>query len=158
MKDLMLKNKKPVETIEHEINRYIRGSADAKRTILAVYLFGSVLDNEKIKNNSDIDLAFLVDRVPYKQDPFIASTPAYLAATKIGLMLDRKTDVIVLNSASIETAYQILTTGKVIFEADHDKRIEYEIVVKGLYFDFKPFLDKLRQNAILRISDKEGRI
>ena len=58
----MLKNKKPVETIEHEINRYIHGSADAKRTILAVYLFGSVLDNEKFKNNSDIDLAFLVDK------------------------------------------------------------------------------------------------
>jgi hypothetical protein len=97
-----------------------------------------------------------VDQVLYKKDPFMASSPAYLAATQIGLMLNRQTDVVVLNSASIETAYQIVTTGKVIFEADHDCRIEYEIVLKGLYFDFKPFLDKLRQHAILRISEKKA--
>jgi predicted nucleotidyltransferase len=59
----MLKNKKLVEVIEHKINQYICGSADAKRTILAVYLFGSVLDNEKYKHNSDIDLAFLVKKI-----------------------------------------------------------------------------------------------
>ena len=152
-----LKSKKPVEAIEHEITRYIQGSADAKATILAVYLFGSVLKDEKFKKNSDIDLAFLVDQVLYKQDPLMASSPAYLVATHIGLMLNRKTDVVVLNSASIETAYQIVTNGKVIYETDHDRRIEYEIVLKGLYFDFKPFLDKLRQHAILRISDKESR-
>jgi predicted nucleotidyltransferase len=154
---VMLKNKKLVEVIEHKINQYICGSADAKRTILAVYLFRSVLDNEKKKNNSDIDLAFLVDLVLYKQDPFMASSPAYLAAMHIGLMLNRQTDVIDLNSASIETTYQVLTTGKVIFEADQDSRIGYEIVLKGLYFDFKPFLNNLRKRVILRISDKESR-
>jgi len=152
-----LKNKKLPEAIEHEIRRYIFGSADAKRSIMAVYLFGSVLNHEKFKKNSDIDLAFLVDQVLYKQDPFIASSPAYLAATQIGLMFNRKTDVVVLNSASIETAYQAVTTGKVIYEADHDRRIDYEIVLKGLYFDFKPFLDKLRQHVILRMSDTESR-
>ncbi len=90
-----------------------------------------------------IPMAFLVDRVRYKQDPFMASSPAYLAATHIGLMLNRQTDVIVLNSPSIETAYQVLTTGKVVFEADQDSRIGYEIVLKGLYFDFKSFLNNL---------------
>jgi hypothetical protein len=34
-----------------------------------------------------------------------------MAATKLGMTLNRQTDVIVLNAASIETAYQAVTTG-----------------------------------------------
>ena len=150
-------NKNLVQTIEQRINSYISGSDDAKRTITVVYLYGSVLDQEKFKDNSDIDLAFLVEQSLYKQDPFVASSPAYLAATEIGLMLNRQTDVIVLNSASIETAYQAVTTGNVIFETDPDHRLEYEAALRGLYFDFKPFLDKLRRHAILRVYDRESR-
>jgi len=70
-----------------------------------------------------------------------------MAATEIGMMLNRQTDVIILNSASIETTYQAVTSGKVIFEADHDNRLEYEATVRGLYFDFKPFLDTLRSRG-----------
>jgi hypothetical protein len=101
------------------------------------------LDEER-KERSDIDLAFLMDHSLYKQDPLTASAPAYMAATEVGLLLNRQTDVIILNSASIETAYWAVTTGKMIYEADHDERVEYEAAIGGLYFDFKPFLERLR--------------
>jgi predicted nucleotidyltransferase len=144
-----------LEIIEQKISEYMSVSKDAKKTIKVVYLFGSVLNPKKFKDKSDIDLAFLVDRSFYKKDPFTASSPAYLAATEIGLLLNRQTDVIILNSASIETAYQAITSGSVIYEAHHDLRLEFEATLKGLYFDFKPFLDKLRQRGISGISDKK---
>jgi len=148
-------NNNLLETIEQKINEYISVSKDAKKTIKVVYLFGSVLNPKKFKENSDIDLAFLLDRSFYKQDPFMASSPAYLAATEIGLFLNRQTDVIILNSASIEASYQAMTSGNVIYEAHHDLRLEFEATLRGLYFDFMPFLDKLRRRGISGISDKE---
>jgi len=32
--------------------------------------------------------------------------------------------------------------------SDKDKKIEYEIKIRGLYFDFKPFLEELRSKTI----------
>lgn len=137
-----------IKTIERRLNNYISDCMEAQKTIIAAYLFGSALYPQKFQSNSDIDLAFLLERSLYKEDPLINSAPAYMAATEIGLMLERQTDVIILNSASIETAYQSLTTGRLIYEADHESRLEYEAVLRGLYFDFKPFLEKLRAKSM----------
>jgi len=52
--------------------------------------------------------------------------------------------VVILNAASVETAYQVITTGELLYEKDAADRLEYEIALKGMYFDFKPFLDELR--------------
>ncbi len=51
-----LNSKKLPESFEHEINRYVFGSVDAKRSIMAVYLFGSVLNHEKFKNSRGTNL------------------------------------------------------------------------------------------------------
>jgi len=137
-------NNSLVESIKLRINTWISGSSDAKESVLAIYIYGSVLHPDKFKHYSDIDLAFLLNQSLYKQDPLLCSGPAYMVSTDIGLKLDRQTDVIILNSASIESAYQVVTTGIVIYEADRENRLEYETAVRGLYFDFNPFLQKLR--------------
>lgn len=152
---MMQTNRTLVQAIGNRITNYISDSNDAKQSIKAVYLYGSVLNREKFRNNSDIDLAFLLDPSLYIKDPLVYSSPAYLAATEIGLMLNRQTDVIILNSASLETAYQAVTTGTIVYEADHDIRLEYEAALKGMYFDFKPFLQHLRAKSMLRRHSKE---
>jgi hypothetical protein len=88
----------------------------------------------------------------YKEDLLLACSSSYLLATEIGLMSDRQTDVTILNSASLETAYQIIVTGTLIYECDNNLRIEYEIALKGLYFDCKPFLNTLRSQHISRLN------
>lgn len=103
-------NNSLVESIKLHINNWISGSSDANESVLSIYIFGSVLHPDKFKRNSDIDLAFLLEQSLYKQDPLLCSGPAYMASTDIGLQFDRQTDVIILNSASIESAYQIVTT------------------------------------------------
>ena len=77
-----------------------------------------------------------------------------MAAAEIAVMTERQTDVIILNSASIETAYQAVTTGALVYEADRENRLEYEAVLRGLYFDFKPFLEKLRAKTMRRADSR----
>ncbi len=121
-----------------------------KSNIIAVYVFGSVARAQE-KDSSDIDLAFLLDEDHYKKDAFMATSPAYLAAAKASMKFDRKTDVLILNSASIEMAYQIITGGIRIYEKDKEERIEYEIKIRGMYFDFMPFIRELRSRCIARL-------
>jgi len=49
---------------------------------------------------------------------------------------------------TIVAAYQAVTTGMLIYEADRETRLEYESGLRGLYFDFKPFLEKLRAGTM----------
>jgi len=151
MKNLQ-KDNSLVEDIGRKVRNFIFNSETAIKSIDTVYIFGSVLDKKNFKQSSDIDIAFLVDKSLYKQDPLEASTDSYLISTKIGLFLDRQTDVIILNSASIETTFQIISTGIVIYENHSEKRIEYEIAIKGLYYDFKPFLDTLRSKTLSELN------
>jgi hypothetical protein len=67
------------------------------------------------------------------------------------MQLDRETDVTILNSASLEMAYEVVTSGKCLFELDPDMRMEYELKIKGMYFDFKPFPEELRAKRLARI-------
>ncbi len=147
MKNLQ-KNDRSIEIITSKIHTAILNSETAIKSIDVVYIFGSVLNKKKFKQNSDIDIAFLLNKTLYKQNPLKTSTNPYLIATKIGLSLERQTDVIMLNSASIETTFQIITTGIVIYDNYSEKRVEYEIAIKGLYYDFKPFLNTIRLKSI----------
>ncbi len=123
---------------------------DSQGVIAVVYLFGSFLRGG-LRIDSDIDLAFLLDEKAYKSDPIIAMSPAHLIAAKVGMQLDRETDVTILNSASLEMAYEVVTFGKCLFELDPDLRMEYEIKIKGMYFDFRPFLEELRAKSLAHL-------
>jgi predicted nucleotidyltransferase len=119
-------------------------------SIVSVYLFGSILKGNAGKA-SDIDLAFLLDEKEYKSDPIITMSPAHLIAAHVGVEFNKETDVTILNSSSLEIAYEVVTSGKCLFEWDPDMRMEYELKIKGMYFDFKPFLEDLRSKRLARI-------
>ena len=138
--------------ITHRINRIIVNALTDTGTsnsgcILAAYLFGSTVSGSDTPN-SDLDLAFLLAALSYKTDPVQAIKLPYLLATRIGMEADYATDVTILNSASLELAYEVITTGVCIYESDANLRLEYEIAVKGMFFDFKPFLYELREKSI----------
>jgi len=119
-------------------------------SIVSVYLFGSFFKGNAGKA-SDIDLAFLLDEKVYKSDPIMTMSPAHLIAAKAGMQFDREMDVTILNSASLEMAYEVVTSGKCIFELDPDMRMEYELKIKGMYFDFRPFLEELRAKSLANL-------
>jgi predicted nucleotidyltransferase len=135
---------KTIQSVAGIVKRGMQQSPSAWEIIRAVYLFGSVLDENRFKSGSDIDLAFLLENSKYAVDPLMASYDAYHISTCVNFETGRRTDVVILNAASVETAYQVITTGELLYEKDVADRIEYEIALKGMYFDFKPFLDELR--------------
>ena len=95
-----------------------------------------------------MDLAFLLDEGAYRDDPLAAVAPAYLAAANLGMFMGTDTDVTILNSASLEIAYEVVTTGERLLAYNADKALDYEFALRGMYFEFKPFLDELRSNCI----------
>lgn len=132
------------EEIRSLITRMPGFESDA---ILAIYVFGSTVSGNDTPS-SDIDIAFLLAPGTYKTDPVLAIQPPYLIATQLGMRMNRQTDVAILNAASLEMAFEIITTGECVYEKDASQRLEYEIALKGMFFDFKPFLDELRANCV----------
>jgi predicted nucleotidyltransferase len=122
----------------------------------AIYLFGSYARGEE-RLKSDIDLAFLVDREAYRKDAFDATAPAHMIAGRMALKLDRVVDVTILNSSSLEIAYEIVTSGECLFELDPELRLEYELKVRGMYIDFQPFITELRAKRIAKLRSKRRR-
>jgi len=53
-----------------------------------------------------MDLAFLLDEKAHKADPFRATGRVYMTAMRIGTKFGREMDVVILNSSSIELAYE----------------------------------------------------
>jgi predicted nucleotidyltransferase len=115
--------------------------------VLVAYLFGSFACGHE-RPKSDIDLAFLLDRRRYRADAFEAAAPVHMIAAKLGIKLRREVDVTILNTASLEIAFEVVCFGKCLFQTDADARLEYAIKIRGMYFDFEPFLSGLRARKI----------
>jgi uncharacterized protein len=136
--------KKNVRSLMHHM------SGSNPDIILAIYLFGSTATGKNTLA-SDVDIAFLISPEAYRADPVLAIQPPYLIATQLGMQMKRQTDVTILNSASLEMAYEIMTTGECVYEKDLGQRLEYEIALKGMFYDFKPFLDELRDRCVAEL-------
>jgi predicted nucleotidyltransferase len=134
-----------VSELERKLGELVRASD--YETVIAVYMYGSCVRGDARKD-SDVDLAFLLDQKAYIEDPLEAATPAYLLAARFGLMVDREIDVMILNSASLEMVYEIVSTGTCVYEVEAERRLEYEIKIRGLYFDFRPFIENLRAKKL----------
>ena len=135
-----------ITSIKNCLVQYIDSEAPQGH-LLVVYVFGSFARNQE-RAKSDIDLAFLVDPARYRMDAFEATAPVHMIAGKMGMKLDRVVDVTILNSASLEIAYEIVAGGECLFESDPELRIQYELKVKGMHFDFQPFISELRAKRI----------
>jgi uncharacterized protein len=140
-----------IPEIKNCLFQYLNSEA-SQGHILVAYLFGSFTRNEQ-SARSDIDLAFLVDPEKYRRDAFESTAPVHMLAAKMGMELNRVVDVTILNSASLEMAYEIISGGECLFEIDPEERLQYELKVKGMYFDFRPFINELRRERLGLPSD-----
>lgn len=107
-----------------------------------IYVFGSHAEGY-IGPLSDYDFGVLLER---KNGTSEYRSLLYSAfAKKLGTDL---VDVILLNNASIELAFHIISYGELLYESNAESRIEYESNVMGLYFDYLPILRAQRHDIL----------
>lgn len=140
----------PTDVLVQTLRAYFNTNAGRVPEILAVYLFGSFARNTA-REGSDIDVAFLFDRSFYKSNPYEAFAIAQMMCADASKAVSRTVDAALLNGASLFFAHEIISTGRCLYEKDPEQRIRYEIALMGQYFDFMPFLRRLRQNKMARM-------
>lgn len=123
-----------MENILNKIVKYL----SHEKTVTAAYLFGSMAKG-KTTGKSDIDLGLLL-----KADFNLLANFDYKLRL-IGELEDitgKRVDIVFINTADTILQYEIRKHGKLVFERDKQKRIEYEILARKRYFDFLPMHKK----------------
>jgi predicted nucleotidyltransferase len=136
-----------VADILKDLEKYLPQIVADDSPVVAIYLFGSSA-KESGAEESDLDLAFLLDHKAYDSNPLRAVSPAFMIATRTGMRFGKESDVTILNGSSVEMAYEVVTSGQCIYEDASNPRLEYEAKIRGMYFDFRPFLLELRSRCI----------
>jgi len=119
-------------------NRLKPGSLPGE--VVALYLYGSALTGN-FREDSDIDVAFLPD---FKTDPMrrlelISIIEAEVTNILRELGYDLPVSVLDLRGRTVSylLQYTVITEGELLYETDHEQRIEYENAATSMYFDFE---------------------
>ncbi|GAB1431774.1 type II toxin-antitoxin system antitoxin [Spirochaetota bacterium] len=95
----------------------------------AIYLFGSY-GTEFERPDSDLDIALLLPWSAELKQNTLALTPCWSALTEL---FSRKIDLINLRGTNTVFQNEIINTGRVIYEADEDLRLAFEMLVLSMY-------------------------
>ncbi len=109
--------------------------------IATVYLFGSYGTELYDPERSDIDLAIIYNRdLTLKEEMLIDA--------KITLILESdNVDVVNLNKARVDISYQVLATGKLIYERDKIITADFVENVLKHYFDHGLALEEIKADT-----------
>jgi predicted nucleotidyltransferase len=115
----------------------------------AAYVYGSVARGTPLPD-SDVDIALLWKSAP------LAGYQRLLLETDVQAALEDASrlnhlDVHSLNDAPLNVQGTILTEGVLIYCADHDHRVAFEVAVRKRYFDFQPVAARLHENIMRRM-------
>jgi len=123
--------------LQKELLPFFAGHPD----IEAAYLFGSTaLGNDG--PDSDIDIAI---RCTFDLSPESCFELRIEFMEELEKMLNRDTDIVVLNTASLKMIRQVLTHGMLIYAEDAERERMWAIQKQKEYFDFKYYIDQNRK-------------
>ncbi len=111
-----------------------------KNGVLFAYLFGSQIGGEYANKSSDVDIAVMLPVKMSKEERFGLRLRL---AGEISKVLKKEADIIILNDTkSLFFKYVIVKEGEIIYEKSAVEPAEFESLILGLYFDFRPFLEE----------------
>lgn len=119
--------------VKHII-QYFKGMDE----VSALYIFGSFAKSKKT-GESDIDIAVIVDESKLKKRDFELLKKKYYAASPTFSM--RSVDIVILNTAPPFLKYQVLKTGRVLFDRNRKLRVKFTERAITEYLDYKPIQD-----------------
>ena len=113
--------------------------------VLFAYLYGSyALD--QAHSFSDLDVAIFVRPLPLQKQMELEMVLALEIDAKMGR--GPASDVRLLQSLPLIVAGTIVTKGLLIYCKDHHARIEYETMIRKLYFDFRPVIQNYHREYL----------
>lgn len=124
-----------------DIQRLLDSFFAQEKTIIFAYLFGSVILG-RAGGESDVDLAVYLD--PEEVGDLFAKRLDLIG--RMQAVLKSPVDVVILNDVrSVFLRFVIIKEGKVLFERDHGRRVDFELRTMQAYYDFQPFLEEYNE-------------
>ena len=126
------------------IEDVLKGYFEERKEIKAAYLFGSVASGRNTEG-SDVDIALLTEPYQERAESYI-SRVSYQA--DISRLLKKDVDLIFLQEAGELLSFEILNTGKIIFERDREANRSFRGTRLVQCLDFK-FLEEQMQKGMI---------
>lgn len=135
--------------MENSLRSRLTKIFNAYPEIIAVYLFGSYLDNKE--QARDIDLAILLKYSDkHKVDLYMDLYPQLATAVS-----PLEPDLLFLDAASLPLRFEVISSGEVIFSSDEEFRTDFEYITSGEYLDFKYHLDMSQKELFETIKEEK---
>jgi predicted nucleotidyltransferase len=134
--------------MDPRVTRAIRRLEEAlwgREEVVTAYLFGSAADRSAHREPQDLDVAVVfIDSVV---DPFREALHLQVMAERAaGFPVDLQA----FDAMPVDVRFRVIDTGQVLVERDPICRIRSEARVMLEYYDFKPYLDRIRKAALAR--------
>lgn len=69
---------------------------------------------------------------------------------KLTAVLGRRVDLVPLDGAPPDLLHRMLADRVLVFETDHERRVEFEVRARNEYFDLAPRLERYRRDVLRR--------
>jgi predicted nucleotidyltransferase len=138
--------------MNHEVSRKLGHFFSELKEAPAVelaYFFGSRAgDTHGIVSDYDVAVLFTKGPIPSKK--------YHLAHQLATILLTDGVDLVVLNQASVELRYAVITTGIVVYERNLTVRVEFEASTLSRYSDYLPILRRQRKEILEEYNHEAG--
>jgi len=123
--------------------------------IAAAYLFGSYASG-RTGPMSNVDIAVLLKK-PYPEGRYLIHQLDYLSF-RIEELLKKEVDVVEMNRQGLIFQYNILRTGKLIYDADPSFRANYVSRLISAYCNFEPTISFIKRFHLQGIKNRLAKI
>jgi len=127
------------DTAVFDIDRFaddLRALASKTLEIAAVWIFGSAVRGA-LRFDSDVDVAVLFRRGVQDRDRLLAAFGARLEKFTASYPVD----AVDLEPQGVIFAHAVLSSGRRVYDADRDQRVDFESTTCVRAFDFRPTHD-----------------
>jgi predicted nucleotidyltransferase len=119
-----------------------------RHEVQAVYLFGSRAAGSATEK-SDYDYAVLLKTPGHKKgDSLYQEIYEHFSACSPRSLANDVIDIVFLREAGLELRFHVISLGIVIWEADPEGRLEFEVQTELLYCDYRPILEQMDKDIL----------
>ncbi len=120
-----------------------------EKALVAVYLYGSYV-TDRAHEGSDVDIALLLK--PQTKMPLEKLLELMEKMEEVTSL--HPVDLRILNEMSLSMQGEILIRGALLYSKNEKNRVDFEIKTLKLYFDYLPYLKRMREEFLKRVALK----